>query len=278
MTSKTRSRERSGVSFGTVLQKYRMRMELSQPRLAELLGTSRNTITNWENDRSLPTADAIGELVRILGIPLGELFGLPDEAELLSSHETQLLSQYRRLSPGGKRVTDKLVDALLTEEQMLHERELRENYFLLPLEATPAAAGSGCDFVDVAPEYRFIKRNSFNGAADALIRVSGASMEPLYHNGDMVYLRYGNSAEDGQDVVCSTADGAVIKRVSGRKLYSLNEELPFGEKAEDDHVRILGVVLGIVGAEELPDEEDTLALEEIKHKEIQEFNRMHGGE
>ncbi len=96
------------------------------------------------------------------------------------------------------------------------------------------------------------KENGYNESADALIRVSGASMEPQYHNGDLVYVKYTQSVEDGDIVICSTADGAVIKQMLNHKLYSLNKALPYGEKSEDDHVTIVGKVLGKVSPLELP--------------------------
>ena len=39
-------------------------------KLAELMGISRNTITNWENDKCRPEVDSIRELCTMLGIPL----------------------------------------------------------------------------------------------------------------------------------------------------------------------------------------------------------------
>ena len=60
----------SSMSFGAVLRKYRNKNEMSQPKLAELMGISRNTITNWENDKCRPEVDSIRELCTMLGIPL----------------------------------------------------------------------------------------------------------------------------------------------------------------------------------------------------------------
>jgi len=47
-------------------------------------------------------------------------------------------------------------------------------------------------------------------------------MEPKYRDGDMVYVKYCDSADDGDDVICSTSDGAVIKHKKDNKIYSLN--------------------------------------------------------
>ena len=79
--------------------------------------------------------------------------------------------------------------------------------------------------------------------------------------------------------ITTTADGAVIKRMYDNKLYSLNPrypedpQYPYGEKGEDDHVQVIGRVLGTVSADEIPDAEDVAILREIKAEELYEFER-----
>lgn len=188
--------EQAEFAFGAVIRKYRNKNEMSQPELAELMGVSRNTITNWENDRARPEVETIRVLCSMLGIPLYELFGLPNSSQL-TSHEKVVFGQYRKLSPVGQRIVDRMIESVMGEEQDARDRYLDENYFLSELQSTPAAAGPGCAFIDTPPEYMFIKKNGYNESADALIRVSGASMEPQYHNGDLVYVKYTQSVEDG---------------------------------------------------------------------------------
>lgn len=267
--------EQAEFAFGAVIRKYRNKNEMSQPELAELMGVSRNTITNWENDRARPEVETIRVLCSMLGIPLYELFGLPNSSQL-TSHERVVFGQYRKLSPVGQRIVDRMIESVMGEEQDARDRYLDENYFLSELQSTPAAAGPGCAFIDTPPEYMFIKKNGYNESADALIRVSGASMEPQYHNGDLVYVKYTQSVEDGDIVICSTADGAVIKQMLNHKLYSLNKALPYGEKSEDDHVTIVGKVLGKVSPLELPADDDIHLLEEVKAQEVREFKKKYG--
>jgi hypothetical protein len=79
--------------------------------------------------------------------------------------------------------------------------------------------------------------------------------------------------------ITTTADGAVIKRMYDNKLYSLNPrypedpQYPYGEKGEDDHVQVIGRVLGTVSADEIPDAEDVAILRELKAEELYEFER-----
>lgn len=118
---------------------------------------------------------------------------------------------------------EKMASTMLYEEELARDRLYRDTYTLLEKHSTPAAAGEGCAFNEEPPEYIFVRKNRASAKADA--------------------------------AVCSTADGAVVKRVRGHKLYSLNRELPYGDKTEDDHVQVIGRVLGVLSAEDLPREE-----------------------
>jgi len=60
-------------------------------------------------------------------------------------------------------------------------------------------------------------------------------------------------------------------------LYSLNPQYPYGDKGEDDHVRVVGKVLGTVSDDEVPDKEDTVLLRDLLSEELYEFNRKYEG-
>lgn len=96
------------LSFGAVLQKYRNLNNLSQPELADIMGVSRNTITNWETNKSRPEIEAIRQLCIFLGIPINELLGLSDDL-VPSSSENTLLKQYRQLNSSNQRIVAHLI-------------------------------------------------------------------------------------------------------------------------------------------------------------------------
>ena len=60
------------------------------------------------------------------------------------------------------------------------------------------------------------------------------------------------------------------------KLYSLNPRYPYGEKNDDDHVQVIGKVIGTVSADEIPDKEDSAILKDLKSEELYEFEREDG--
>lgn len=205
----------------------------------------------------------------LLGIPLYELFNIPNNTTY-SAKENVLLRNYRLLSSISKKMVNRMINTMLVEETDARDYYLRTRFRILPLQSTPVAAGTGCEPNIPATPF-FIIRNKYSDSADAIVRVSEPSMEPLYHDNDLLYIVYTQEHKDGDDVVCSTADGAVVKRVYENKLISLNEKYPFEERSEDNHVKVLGKVIGIVSKDSLPDETDLSVLEEIHSVEPREF-------
>lgn len=64
--------------------------------------------------------------------------------------------------------------------------------------------------------------------------------------------------------------------MQNHKLYSLNKDYPFGEKSEQDNVKIMGKVIGIVNNSDTPQHEDVSVLEELMAREIHDFNVQYG--
>ena len=59
-------------------------------------------------------------------------------------------------------------------------------------------------------------------------------------------------------------------------VYSLNPQYPYGEKSEDDHVQVVGKVIGTVSTDEIPDAEDAAILKDLKSDELYAFDREYG--
>ena len=259
------------ILFGEVIRTYRKKRNLSQQELADMLGVTRNTIVNWEADKSKPEFDGIPALCSTLDISMETLFSL-DHAPGITKEEQTLVGTYRQLSAVGKKVACSMLNAMLDEECRAMDMSYRETYGILSDEPGAAAAGPGFEYTDEKPTPVFIRMNDISRQADAIVRVSGTSMEPVYHEGNYVYIRYADSAYSGEDVVCATASGLVIKRMDENgHLYSVNKAQPFGKKYEDDHIVIRGKVLGIVSPADYAPDADLPILNELFHDELKEF-------
>ncbi len=262
-------------SFSEVLKVYRKKARLSQQELAERMNVTRNTIVNWETDKSKPDYSCIPALCSLLNIPVYRLFNM-DPGGGLSPQEEQIISNFRLLSPMNRSVVDKMLSLMVEEEASARQATLRESTVFVEIRPAAVAAGGGVEVADPVPSYTFLRKNSINVDADGIVRVSGDSMEPVYHDGDYVYYVRAEDARPGADVIVDTDDGAVIKRLGkDRTLYSVNPDRPYGEKSEDNLVRIRGRVLGTVAASDYLSGEDRALAEEIFAEEIRGFVREH---
>lgn len=63
------------MTFGEKLKNYRMEKGLSQEKVAEYLGVSRQAVTKWESDQSMPASGNLLALSSLYGISLDELVG-----------------------------------------------------------------------------------------------------------------------------------------------------------------------------------------------------------
>lgn len=61
------------------IRKRREAKELSQDALARQLNVTQSAVAKWENAESLPRADMLPKLARVLGCSIDDLFGAPDD-------------------------------------------------------------------------------------------------------------------------------------------------------------------------------------------------------
>ena len=84
------------MKLGETILKYRQARGLSQERLAEQIGVSRQAVSKWEVGDAIPDTDKLIPLARALGITVDELLGnIPEEEETQEdTGETPVSGQY----------------------------------------------------------------------------------------------------------------------------------------------------------------------------------------
>ena len=264
------------VMFGALMKERRKQAQLSQKEFADMMNVTRNTIINWEADKSKPDYNMIPIVCTLLNIKLHELFQMPAENGL-SDLENRVIDNVRKLNPTSRKVVDKMISTMADEELLAKEQALKESFSIFLKRPGSLAAGVGNYVPEEAPEYVFLRKNHINAKADGIALVDGNSMEPVYHSGDYVYYMEASAADPGEDVIVDTDDGAVIKRVDDdHTLYSVNPAVPYPKKNEQNTLVIRGIVLGVVSSSDKPSREDSVSLEELFVDEIREFNEEHG--
>ncbi|MCM1546500.1 MAG: helix-turn-helix domain-containing protein [Clostridiales bacterium] len=66
-------------TIGKRIKELRIEKKMSQADLGILLSVSQDTVSLWENSKSLPPADIIIKLVEIFGVSADYLLGISEE-------------------------------------------------------------------------------------------------------------------------------------------------------------------------------------------------------
>lgn len=253
---KSKQRELTAVSRS--IRRHRERLGMEQKELARRLGVPASAVSNWETGFSKPTLGVLVPICGALGISLYELFGLGDPMMKFTPREQSLVSKYHGLSEGHKCAVDNLVDSLGAAEAADEAPEITKLiYFSRQL---AAGIGDPGDFDDEG-EPIYLYSSELTDSADYVFTVNGDSMEPVYHNDDMVLIRrFPDCGEilSGEVGAFIIGNEAYIKEYREDGLHSFNSAYKTMHFTDEDKVCFIGKVVGVL------DENDIAAERDIK--------------
>jgi len=236
------------MSFGSRLRARREELGLKQSELGVLLGVTGSAVGNYENGVSSPKADILYRVFDVLKCDANYLF--QDEMQELqtehySAAEIKMIKKYRALDEHG---TD-MVDIVLDREyaRCFALRDIEESTTLsrvIPFPQLPASAGAGYFLDGSDVETLEIPATEEYRQVDFAVRVSGDSMVPLYHDGDIVLVRQQPAVEVGEIGVFSVDNSGYIKEQGADRLISLNPDYDDIYINAEASVRCFGRVLG----------------------------------
>lgn len=209
--------------FGERLRAARQRAGLTQLQVAQSLGLSASAYCGYETGKRQPDLSRLRRLSLLLRTSVDELLGLraapaPRLPEL-SSSEAEGLSLYRSLDAHGQR----LVRLVLNEElaRMGTSSAPAQAMVTFRISEQPAAAGFGVYLGPDAFRIVTVPRDALPRGASFGVPVSGDSMEPAYHDGDILIVS--ESLPAPGDVGVFVMDGMGYVKVCGHgELLSLN--------------------------------------------------------
>lgn len=179
-------------------------------------------------------------IARALGTSVEEL--VFDEAfeHFATPEEKRVLSLYALLDPRGKNT----VLSLLEKEADYGKKS--ESVFL-PVFSAPAAAGKPLPILSEEKEMMPFPADSVPKGAEFVLRISGDSMEPLYLDGDFVFVASADKIKNGEIGIFVLNGEALCKMYSSREgqcsLVSLNPKYEPIAVLESDEMVLMGKVL-----------------------------------
>lgn len=238
------------------IRHYREALGMEQKELAKRLGITANSICNWENGRSRPDVNLLPGICAALRITLYQLFDLKDPTVQYTAREQRLVDDYRQLSRGHQRAIDALMETLITVQQAENCPEIRKLTFFE--RSLAAGIGDPTEFEDEG-EPIFLYASEDVDRADCVFSVNGDSMEPEYHNGDLVLVQRIPGAPDldyGEIGAFIVGNETYIKEYRADGLHSLNQKYDVMRFGDEESVYLIGRVVGILEPKEIASDSD----------------------
>ena len=235
--------------IGNQIKTFRKSASFTQDELAKRLNTTKQTISRYEKGERKANQDMLFELCDIFGVSIDDFF--PSQNETLQSPTTSPIQTiYDQLHQPRQAKVLTYAERQLKEqnEEETKENEVSEFIQLYSYDYYdhPASAGTGQYLNDVRVERIELPVDI---DADFVIPIKGDSMEPEYHDGDLIFIQTSVDLNNGVIGVFNYNGDAYIKQLVIDKeqayLHSLNPAYKDMPITPETDFRIIGEVVDI---------------------------------
>lgn len=241
------------------LKEGRLNKGLKQSDVTNLTGIKNTTLSNYENGITEPDIDTFLQLCELYGLDyaaiLGEAYGLSvvgSDFDIKPS-EIEHVKKYRALDDTGRNHVNNILDWETDRIRQLQQKDPCvanfESYTapkrLISYYYKNASAGTGQIIFDNPPSEDIeIPDIPKYRCVSYAIGVNGNSMEPVYHDGDILLVEATREIQIGQIGIFQLNGECFVKKLGKEELISLNEDydnIPLNESTT-----ILGRVIDTV--------------------------------
>lgn len=219
------------MSFGDRLIKVRKNHGYTRESLAKELGISKFTLRNYELEATEPGHTFLKQISDFFNVSVDYLMELTEEQERMTSYDLKLseykhIEKYRSLDPYGQETVSYILDREVNRMQQIKEASEsyeKSNIRYVQLYPRLASAGTGQLLFDDMPVDKIgIPDISEYKKVTYAIGVNGNSMEPLYHDGDMLLIEPTCKVDVGEIGIFIIGNESFVKKLGEGELISLN--------------------------------------------------------
>lgn len=237
----------------TRLRTARIDKNMKQQEVADILGIKPNTLSNWEKGRTEPDIDTFVKLCDIYEIDcaslLSDVYAFKRIKSDISLSEYEHIKKYRFISehsPDGRETIDYILNREYAVAKLLNDN-VSQKTNVIPMRLISyyyknASAGTGQLIIDNLPEkdIEIPDIPKYRNVSYA-IGVNGSSMEPTYHDGDILLVEATREIKVGEIGIFFVDNECFVKKLGENELISLNDM--YDNIALNESARILGKVI-----------------------------------
>ncbi|HCX1085826.1 TPA: helix-turn-helix domain-containing protein, partial [Staphylococcus aureus] len=222
--------------------------KISQSELSRRTGIGRNSISDYLNGKYEAKQDKVFELAKALNVNEAWLMGF-DISKNRKIENNDITSIYSKLTPPRQSNVLKYATNQLEEQNNDSDNLVDFNSYIQEKSEVDiygcASAGIGERLYNEPISKEFVR--GYVPAHDIALKVNGDSMEPLFKNGQIIFIEKSHTIKDGQIGVFIINGDAYVKKVyvedNRLTLVSLNKKYKDLYFYDNESVRLVGKVI-----------------------------------
>lgn len=235
-------------SFKDRLKQIMSERKISQSELSRRTGIGRNSISDYLNGKYEAKQDKVFELAKALNVNEAWLMGF-DISKNRKIENNDITSIYSKLTPPRQSNVLKYATNQLEEQNNDSDNLVDFNSYIQEKSEVDiygcASAGIGERLYNEPISKEFVR--GYVPAHDIALKVNGDSMEPLFKNGQIIFIEKSHTIKDGQIGVFIINGDAYVKKVyvedNRLTLVSLNKKYKDLYFYDNESVRLVGKII-----------------------------------
>lgn len=224
------------------IKKLRKSHGYTQNDLASILNVRPTSISAWESGRNKPLMDKITLMATLFNVSTSDIVGD-------TFTKNNIIEIYNKLSKTNQNKVLSVAEDLLNNQQNNNRNVIKFPKDDDTLEITASgvlSAGVGEFLDDSTKPFTVTVHKPVPSNYDYAFQINGHSMEPVYQDKQVVFVKKEDDYRDGQ-IIAAVMDGcAYLKKLSvvdgEATLVSLNPQYPNIKVDKESGVKVLGVV------------------------------------
>ena len=233
--------------IGNQIKYYRKLNKMNQEELANQLNTTKQSISRYEKGIRKANQDILFQLCDIFNVSIDDFFPTSDVND---QQLDELIATFKTLNSDRQiKVYDFATEQLKEQNNVVNFNDYIEEeseWYEVKFYGS-VSAGTGLYLDDEQVETISFGADMIPTGTDFCLKVNGDSMDPMFHDGDYVFIKRETDFRNGSIGVVIVNGDAYLKKIyitpDSIKLVSLNKKYKDITVTQDDTLKYVGTVV-----------------------------------